>query len=116
MIEAISLIRHLAEDCQLLRQRLQQMIFRFNLLTKIEKFLAKRGDGCGDFISSGCLAHEFEEEINETLIFLEHKWFGSAPFARIHTNLIPEEFGVYSNTFQDLTPGGKRVCVLNLGL
>src|SRR6266566_8729811 len=66
MIEAISLIRHLAEKCQLLRQRLQQMIFRFNLLTKIEKFLAKRGDGCGDFISSRCLAHEFEEEINET--------------------------------------------------
>src|SRR6266487_5890945 len=116
MIETISLIRHLAEDCQLLRQCLQQMIFRFKPLAKIEKPLTPGGDSSRNIISSGCLAHEFEEEINETLSFLEHKWFGSAPFARIHANLIPEKFRVYSNTFQNLTPCSKRICVLNLGL
>src|SRR6266700_978768 len=92
------------------------MIFRFKPLAKIKKSLTPGGDSSGNLISSGSLTHEFEEEINETLIFLEHKWFGSAPFARIHADLKPEKFGVYSNTFQNLTPCGKRICVLNLGL
>src|SRR5436309_11602501 len=100
----------------MLRQCLQQAFFRFKLLTKIKKGLTPISDRSGNIISSGCLAHEFEEEINETLIFFEHEWFGSAPFACVHTNLIPEKFGVYSNTFQNLTLGDKCICVLNLGL